>query len=34
MNDWKWVEIFTISIGVILGIIPSLVVLAWLISLL
>ena len=32
MNDWKWAEIFIISIEVILGITPSLIMLAWLIS--
>ena len=34
MDDWDWVEIFFISIEVILGITPSLIMLAWLISLL
>ena len=34
MDDWNWAEIFVISIEVILGITPSLIVLARLISLL
>ena len=34
MNDWDRAMMFTIVVEVILGIIPSLVVLAWLISLL
>ena len=34
MNNWKWAEIFFISIEIILGITPALIVLAWLISLL
>ena len=32
MDDWKWVKIFIIFVCIILGIIPSLIMFAWLIS--